>query len=143
MAEPFLNHRLYRDPKNGKVFGVCAGIASSFGWETWAVRASVLAFGLMTAFGPVVIAYLVAFFVLDPKPSNEVSSSGRASRFSDRVAEAKSTFERKKEESESISYGEVSAKLNRLKKRVENLEAHVTSEQFTLEREFEKMKNDS
>lgn len=34
---------LLRDDRNGKIAGVCAGIADYFGWELWLVRVVVLA----------------------------------------------------------------------------------------------------
>jgi phage shock protein C len=29
---------LFRDPRQGKIAGICVGVADYFGWETWLVR---------------------------------------------------------------------------------------------------------
>ncbi|MEV8877394.1 PspC domain-containing protein, partial [Mesorhizobium ciceri] len=33
-----MSNTLYRDPENGRIAGVCAGLANHFGMETWLVR---------------------------------------------------------------------------------------------------------
>ncbi len=38
---------LYRDPINGKLAGVCAGLANYFGLETWLVRILVITAALL------------------------------------------------------------------------------------------------
>lgn len=60
---------LYRDPENGKIAGVCAGVAEYFKLETWLVRIlTVTAFFLMA--GPFMfVTYIAAWFILDKKPS--------------------------------------------------------------------------
>ena len=59
---------LYRDPKNGKIAGVCAGIADYFNLETWLVRIlTVTAFFLLA--GPfILVTYVAAWFILDFVP---------------------------------------------------------------------------
>lgn len=137
---------LYRHPHKGKIFGVCAGVADSFGWDAWAVRAVTLLAGFLTGFGPVCIAYLIAFFILDPLPSkfqHKAASSAdsgkpRGSKFKQRVDEAKSTFSKQKEPcSEVLKRVELS--LLSTQDRVEKMEAFVTSGRYELEREFQKM----
>ncbi|MFT5277345.1 MAG: phage shock protein C [Glaciecola sp.] len=66
---------LYRDPKNGKIAGVCAGIAEYFKLETWLVRILVItAFFLMA--GPFMfVTYVAAWFLLDKKPEGDFASS--------------------------------------------------------------------
>lgn len=140
MSEPFLRHRLYRNPAKGKVFGVCAGIADAFDWDAWAVRAGLLIVGFFTAFGPVIIAYLIAFFILDPHPGNKPEVSGTSSRFNERVQEAKQSFKKDAFKSTHLTAKEIEEKFLAIKTRVESLEAHVTSEKFLLEKEFRKMR---
>lgn len=38
---------LYRDPYNGKIAGVCAGLANYFGLEVWLVRILVITAALL------------------------------------------------------------------------------------------------
>ncbi len=61
--------RLYRDKKNGKIMGVCAGIADYTGIEAIWVRLGMVAlFFAMSGF--VLPLYFVAGFLLDKKPEH-------------------------------------------------------------------------
>jgi phage shock protein C len=68
---------LYRDPKNGKIAGVCAGIADYFKLEIWLVRIlTVTAFFLMA--GPFIfVTYIAAWFILDKKPEGHFSANSK------------------------------------------------------------------
>ena len=41
------NRELYRDTQNGKLSGVCAGIANYFGCEVWLIRILVISAALL------------------------------------------------------------------------------------------------
>lgn len=58
---------LYRDRDNGWIFGVCAGIAERFGFDTLVVRI-VAVICLMLFFVPTALAYLAAFLLLRERP---------------------------------------------------------------------------
>lgn len=59
--------RLYRDPEQGLILGVCAGLAGSLGCPTWLVRLAML--GLAWCYlVPTVVAYLVAALLLPERP---------------------------------------------------------------------------
>lgn len=61
-------HRLYRDPRRGRILGVFAGIADYFGIDPVVVRvAAVLAALFFTM--PVLVGYLILGLVLKPKPA--------------------------------------------------------------------------
>lgn len=63
-----MHKTLYRDPVNGKLGGVCAGLAEYFGMETWLVRIlAVSAFLLGVGFFATV-AYIAAWLMLDKMP---------------------------------------------------------------------------
>lgn len=57
--------RLYRDPANGKLGGVAAGIADSFGWDVTLVRVAWVILVLLAGTG--VLAYLLLWFVMPKK----------------------------------------------------------------------------
>ncbi len=61
--------RLYRDKKNGKIMGVCAGIADYTGIESIWVRLGMVAL-LFAMSGFVLPLYFVAGFLLDKKPDH-------------------------------------------------------------------------
>ena len=72
-------HRLYRNPANGYLAGVCAGIADYFGIERIVVRLAFVA-GLFLAVVPVLVGYVVLALVLKPRPP-ALYASGEEERF--------------------------------------------------------------
>ncbi|MEQ5786984.1 envelope stress response membrane protein PspC [Erythrobacter sp. NFXS35] len=58
---------LYRDKHNGKLMGVCSGIADYTGINVFWVRLVAVASIFVTG-GPSIIAYLIAGFLLNKKP---------------------------------------------------------------------------
>ncbi|TWX73280.1 envelope stress response membrane protein PspC [Colwellia sp. C1TZA3] len=60
---------LYRNTSQGKLAGVCAGIADYFGWESWLVRILVVS-GVLLGMGWFIVIYIAAWFILDKKPIN-------------------------------------------------------------------------
>ena len=67
--------RLYRDPRNGIVLGVCGGIADFFGFNTWAIRLAVV-LGLILFTFPTLVAYFFASALLAKKPTGLYGSRG-------------------------------------------------------------------
>lgn len=63
--------KLYRDTETKLIVGVCAGIAEYFDLDVSLVRIGVVILGL--AGGSAILAYLVAMFVIPPKPTNGVN----------------------------------------------------------------------
>jgi phage shock protein C len=61
---------LYRDPKNGKIAGVCAGLGAYFGVKVGGVRIALILLSLFGFFGPVLVAYIVLAVLLHPKPAH-------------------------------------------------------------------------
>ncbi|MGL5106521.1 MAG: PspC domain-containing protein, partial [Plesiomonas shigelloides] len=59
------NGNLYRYPREGKVAGVCAGLAHYFGIEVWLVRIMVITVFLFGGAGIVILAYLAAWLFMD------------------------------------------------------------------------------
>ncbi|MET1254691.1 envelope stress response membrane protein PspC [Aliikangiella maris] len=142
--------KLYKNPDKAKIFGVCAGIAEYFGFEVWVVRIITLALAVLNWFnGTIVFAYLVLFFVLDPKPES-ISNKGCFGKERHRARPDKTPFENKpykptvkdvwrsgsspKEMLDTIEY-----KFSTVESKLQRLESFITSKQFELEREFNKM----
>ena len=63
------DQRFYRDPRQRKLMGVCAGLADYFGWKVSLVRVlaivALLWFNVLT-----LIAYVALGFMLPAKPDN-------------------------------------------------------------------------
>ena len=64
-----LRTRFYRDKQNGKLMGVCAGIADYTGVDVLWVRLGAVALVLMGV-GLVVPAYFIAGFIANKKPAH-------------------------------------------------------------------------
>ncbi|MHC6803931.1 envelope stress response membrane protein PspC, partial [Vibrio antiquarius] len=62
------NRELYRDPVNGKISGVCAGIANYFGAEVWLIRIVVISAALLGGTFLVLLAYVAMAFMLEKQP---------------------------------------------------------------------------
>jgi phage shock protein C len=116
-------YRLYRDPANGMLAGVCAGIASYFGVERVVVRlAFVLA--LVFFFVPAALGYVVLAIAL-PKRPPALFASGEEEAFWRSAATAPDdTLQR------------LRRRFSDLEARLRAMEGHVTSPDFDLHRKF-------
>lgn len=56
---------LYRDPANGKLGGVCAGLAEYFDMEIWLVRILVVSAFLLGGGFFIIVAYVAAMLILE------------------------------------------------------------------------------
>jgi phage shock protein C len=60
---------LYRDPKNARIAGVCAGLADYFGINRRGLRFALILLSVVGFFGPVFVGYVVLAILLHPKPA--------------------------------------------------------------------------
>jgi len=132
-----LPRRLYRDPKREKIGGVCAGIARYYGVEAWVVRCIAVT-GLL--FFPTIVfpAYWIAYFVMDKPPGPDAEPKrdrGRRGRHDHRspAPELGPRF------SPRYSLRNVQADLTEVELRLRRMETHVTSGQYELQRELNKI----
>ncbi|MXZ43521.1 MAG: PspC domain-containing protein [Gammaproteobacteria bacterium] len=138
--------RLYRDPDNGPLFGVCTGVADYLGIEPWIVR-------LLTVLGAIFVhwfvipAYIVAIFVMDKKPYDEdeitpVHAHYRRSRR--RYSRTKEGYKRTVDEfSDSAAkssmifrMGLVKRDIAQMEKKLSRMEHYITSGRYRLDEEF-------
>ncbi|MCO4799090.1 MAG: envelope stress response membrane protein PspC [Colwelliaceae bacterium] len=137
---------LYRNPSQGKIAGVCAGLADYFGWETWLVRILVVS-GVLLGMGWFIVIYIAAWFILD---KNSGSTSKAETKFKQKV---KDSAEQVKEElsRESIkvksriwqsgeppkqAFHDIRRKFTTLERELRQIEKYVTSPEFTVSREI-------
>lgn len=125
--------RLYRDPAQQKIVGVCAGIARYYGVETWVVRCIAVT-GLLFLPSIVFPAYWVAYFVLDTPPEDD-----RKQRRSSSRDHTTSTPELGPAIAPRQSLRNVTADLTEVELRLRRMESHVTSGQYELQRELNKI----
>jgi len=126
-SEPGLINKLYRNPRRGVIFGVCAGISEYFGFDITVTRivVAVGAFFSLFVFG---CAYIVLGLVLPvrayaPEPGREAG---------DRL-------ERQVRSSPHDTLASVRYRFRDLDARLQRLEKYVTSNRYKLDREFRKL----
>lgn len=146
---------LYRDPSRAKISGVCAGISDYFGLEVWVVRIIAVSALLLFQVFPVLFAYAIAHFVLEPKPgtshrkgqakhsstgpnANSADSYDKASPLAGEKATVQQVWKKGRIPSQMIR--KVGQRLKNLDNRVQSMESFVTSKQFQLRREFNDLK---
>lgn len=124
--------RLYRDPAHAKIGGVCAGIARYYGMETWVVRCIAVT-GLLFLPSIVFPAYWIAYFVMDTPPREEPRPANR------RGAGLSEMPELGRVVSARENLRNVEAELNQVELRLRRMESHVTSGQYELQRELNRI----
>lgn len=141
---------LYRNVEQGKIAGVCAGIADYFGWETWLVRILVVS-AVLFGMPVLLVAYVAAWFILDKKPednslsgtnSNESSYQQTKKSSEDDVIngsiKVKAKIWQSGEPAKKALY-DIGRKFRVLEKKLQSIEQHVTSKEFTVSREINKL----
>ena len=158
------SRKLYLDDENGKLVGVCAGIAKYFGMEGWVVRCIAVT-GLIFMPSIVFPAYWVAYFVMDHAPEGEGEETGKG-KGKRRRGKRRRRRERDARRAESPdanaedrarrdhtapapemgvrfsprrSLRAVQADFTELELRLRRMESHVTSGQFELQRELHRI----
>ncbi|WP_026960620.1 envelope stress response membrane protein PspC [Aliagarivorans taiwanensis] len=116
--------KLFRDTANGKLAGVCAGIARRFEIETWVVRILVVTLGL---FNPwmMLILYGAAALFLDKLPNS----------YQEPAPQVKSRAWQKGEDPHSV-LGQLESEFSNIENRLQQLEKVVTRRDFETHRQF-------
>ena len=114
----FKGRKLWRQPEQGKLMGVCAGLAEYLDIPVRLIRVIVVLSLFLGLFMFTVIAYLFLGFVLDVKPANAPDQRvPSAAELLDQLDEA----------------------LNRDEKSVRDIERYVTSETFSVRSRFRQL----
>jgi phage shock protein C len=116
-----MKKRFYLDKPNGRIFGVCSGIASHMGWDPTFVRVGVVLVTLLGAFPWTLIAYLAAAMIAKPRPLG-----GYGDEMPVRVART-STYE-------------MNRSMRDIDRRMAEVETYVTAQNSGLAREIESLR---
>lgn len=118
MKNPFKNvknpfphlqgRKLYRSPRDGIVFGICAGVADYLRADPVFVRLVLLVLAFFSNFWPVVLAYAIAAFLMPVDPAQDTVASHQAPK--DVTAESRKAGE---QEGEKVSEKEEKMDENR------------------------------
>jgi phage shock protein C len=119
--------RFYRDKLNGKLLGVCAGIADYTGVDVTVVRVVLVLLTLMGA-GIIIPAYIIAGFLAPTKP---------ARLYADREEQK---FWQGVRQSPGRTAREVRARFRDIDRRLAEVEQHYVSSNPLLAEEIEKLR---
>jgi len=114
---------LVRDTVNGKVAGVCAGLGGYFSIKTKWVRLFLILSSVFGFFVPVLIVYVVLAVLMPPAPSGFAYGTPTVDETGRRVPDA--------------SY--MRDHFSHLDRRLANMEAWVTSEDYRLRQQFKNL----
>jgi len=114
---------LYR-ARDGKLMGVCKGLAQHFGMSVFMVRALFVAAAVFTGFWPVVGLYVLAGLVMKPRPVLQPADAGERDFYGSYVSSRAEALRRLKE------------KFDRLEGRIRRMEDVVTRRDFDWDRRF-------
>ncbi|WBA18815.1 envelope stress response membrane protein PspC [Salinivibrio kushneri] len=129
-----MSNTLYRDPENGRIAGVCAGLANHFGMETWLVRILIVSAFLLGFGFFVVVAYIAAVLILDKKPP-EVSQAPSAAQQEHQVKQK--PWQSGKSASQLIA--DLDREFSQMEDKVTHMEAYVTSSTFNVDQAFKQL----
>lgn len=127
-GQPASRTRFYRDKENGKVMGVCAGIADYTGFDVALVRICFLAAVFMSG-GSVLPFYFIAGWVAPRKP-REFDDQGQEDR----------QFWQGVRASPARAARDIRSRFKDMDRRLADIESYVTTENRSLAREIEQLR---
>ena len=138
---------LYRIPNQGRIAGVCAGVADYFGWETWLVRILVVS-GVLLGGGWLIVVYIAGWFILDKQSPEQQSAkvkpsfTKQAQASEDDIANESIKVKAKiwqSGEPPRQAFRDIKRKYQVLEQQLQSIEKYVTSPEFTVSREISKL----
>ena len=126
--QPASRTRFYRDKQNGKLMGVCAGIADYTGFDVALVRICFLAAVFMSG-GSVLPFYFIAGWVAPTKPRELEYSRSEDKQFWQGVRASPTRAAR-----------DIRSRFKDIDRRLADIESYVTTENRSLAREIEQLR---
>jgi len=127
-AQPASRTRFYRDKRNGKIFGVCAGIADYTGFDVSLVRVCFLAAMVMSG-GGILPFYWIAAIITPKKPESLERADFEERQFWQGVRASPTRAAR-----------DIRSRLKDIDRRLADIESYVTTENRSLAREIEQLR---
>lgn len=126
---------LFRDPRRGKIAGVCAGLSDYFNMELWLVRILFITSVLLA--GPFFfVIYIACWFILDKTPHDHQQTVNNEEH--EEPVSVKFKVWQKGEPPRQALF-ELKDRFTRLDTRIQKLETYVTSPEFTVSREIDRL----
>jgi phage shock protein C len=126
--QPASRTRFYRDKANGKLFGVCAGIADYTGFDVTLVRICFLAAVFMSG-GSILPFYGIAGMISPKKPRSLEIGDSEEKHFWQGVRASPAQATR-----------DIRSRFKDIDRRLADIESYVTTENRSLAREIEQLR---
>ena len=128
MVQPASRTRFYRDKRNGKIFGLCAGIADYTGIDTNLVR-WMMVLGAIFSGGSTIPLYIVASLISPDKPRELDRDSADQQQFWQGVRASPARTARG-----------IASSFRDIDRRLADIESYVTTENRSLAKEIEQLR---
>jgi phage shock protein C len=126
--QPPSRTRFYRDKRNGKVMGICAGIADYTGFDVSLVRITMIAAVFLSS-GSILPVYFIAGWIAPDRP-RELEGTDLEER----------EFWRSVRQSPARTARDIRLRLKDIDRRLADVESYVTTENRSLAREIEQLR---
>ena len=126
--QPPSRTRFYRDKQNGKLFGVCAGIADYTGFDVTLVRIGFVATIFLSG-GSIIPFYIVAAMMTPKKPQELALSDPEDRQFWQAVRASPARTAR-----------DIGSRFRDIDRRLADIESYVTTENRSLAREIDQLR---
>jgi len=127
-VQPPSRTRFYKDRRNGKVMGVCAGIADYTGFDVSIVRI-LMALGVFMGGGALIPVYLIAGWIAEDKPRELRSEGPEERRFWQGVRQSPTRTAR-----------DIRSRLREIDRRLGEVESFVLTNNRSLAREIDQLR---
>ncbi len=127
-TQPPSRTKFYLDKRNGKVMGVCSGIADYTGLDVTLVRIGLIA-AIVLGAGALLPVYFIAGWVADDQPREVAAESKDERKFWQGVRA-----------SPSQSARDIRGRMREIDRRLADIEQYVTTENRSLAREIEQLR---
>src|SRR5688572_5953437 len=126
--QPPSRTRFYRDKRNGKIMGVCAGIANYTGFDVTLVRVFMVAALFMSSFA-ILPLYFITGWVADDTPRELRGDDPEEQRFWQGVRASPTRTAR-----------DIRSRMRDIDRRLADIESYVTTENRSLAREIDQLR---
>jgi len=127
-TQPPSRTKFYKDKRNGKVMGVCAGIADYTGFDVTVVRIFMFLALWLSGFG-ILPVYFLAGWIADDKPRELASDSPEDKRFWQGVRQSPARTTR-----------DIRARFREIDRRLIEVESYTLNSNRSLAREIEQLR---
>ena len=126
--QPPSRTRFYRNKRDGKIMGICAGIADYTGFDVSIVRLMMVAAAFLSS-GGIFFDYLIAGMIVPEEPRELYSTDVEERQFWQSVRRSPARTAR-----------DIRLRLKDIDRRLADVESYVTTENRSLAREIEQLR---